>query len=107
MFQIDQLPDLFMTLLVYLFFGVCLIAAVIIVKWIRHVPYRVVMKDASWHLQHRDNLFDDWKGVAKSESKNEIQQLAREALFAHYKFKEFVSGADIEVIRDAKVISDK
>lgn len=107
MFQIDQLPDLFITLLVYLFFGVCLISVVIMVKWVRHVPYRVVMKDDSWSLQHRDNLFDDWSVVAKSESKSEIQQLAREALFAHYKFKEFVSGTDIEVIRDAKVISDK
>lgn len=107
MFEIDQLPDLFMTLLVYLFWGLCLIAVVITVKWVRHVPYRVVMKDDSWHLQHRDNLFDVWRGVAKSESKSEIQQLAREALFAHYKFKEFVSGADVEVIRDAKVISKK
>ncbi|GIB31778.1 hypothetical protein VCSRO91_2824 [Vibrio cholerae] len=77
------------------------------VKWVRHVPYRVVIKDHSWNLQHRDNLFDCWMVVAKSESKSEIQQLAREALFAHYKFKEFVSGTDIEVIRDAKVISDK
>ncbi|BCL73984.1 hypothetical protein TUMSATVNIG1_59700 (plasmid) [Vibrio nigripulchritudo] len=65
------------------------------------------MKNQKWRLEHRENLFDDWLEVAKSESKGEIQQLAREALFAHYKFKEFVSGVDVEIIRDAKVISDK
>lgn len=107
MFEIAQLPDLALTLIVYLVLGLCVIAVLVAIAWFRHVPYRVVMKNKKWRLEHREHLFDDWSEAANSASKSEIQQLAREVLFAHYKFKEFVSGADIEVIRDAKVISDK
>ncbi|ELI5720933.1 hypothetical protein RRK67_004060 [Vibrio fluvialis] len=107
MFEISQLPDLALTLIVYLVLGLCVIAVLVSIAWFRHVPYRVVMKNQEWRLEHREHLFDDWLEVANSASKSEIQKLAREALFAHYKFKEFVSGVDIEVIRDAKVISDK
>ncbi|EMY6611180.1 hypothetical protein ABCL16_003437 [Vibrio parahaemolyticus] len=107
MFEMSQLPDLALTLIVYLALGLCVIAVLVAIAWFRHVPYRVVMNNRKWRLEHRDHLFDDWLEVANSASKSEIQQLAREALFAHYNFKEFVSGADIEVIRDAKVISDK
>lgn len=103
----SQLPDLVTTMMVYLFWFGCVIAIIVCVKWVRHVPYRVVLKQQKWLLQHRDSIFDDWTDVASSESKSAIQTKAREALFAHYRFKEFVSGSDIEIIRDAKVISEK
>ncbi|EEW08432.1 hypothetical protein VMB_04530 [Vibrio mimicus VM603] len=106
MFQMSQLPDLMATMMVYLFWVCCAIAIIVCIKWVRHVPYRVVLKQEEWKLQHRDNIFDDWTDVASSESKSVIQNKAREALFAHYRFKEFVSGVDIEIIRDAKVISE-
>lgn len=86
-----------------------------IYRW-KQLPYRIVLKDLScsnasqavWQLQRRDDgIFEfDWLVVFESANKKEVQIKAREALFSHYRFNDFVNERDTELIGDGYVIAD-
>lgn len=76
-------------------------------------PYRVVLgrysSEGKWVLKYRsDFLFGEWESVFESDDKRLVQQKAREALFAHYRFRDFVNERDGEsiigdVVQDSSV----
>jgi hypothetical protein len=73
------------------------VLGVLVLYWLwRTPPYRVrLVRSGSktvWQLQHREDWVSlDWEAVAESEDREEIRQLAREALYAHYRFRDFIN----------------
>jgi|GEM_PF-3921085 len=94
------------TLIELLFIGVWLFVFVAVIFGVyryRQLPYRVVLGTNStsgkWVLEFRsDFLFGEWESAFESEDKRLVQQKAREALFAHYRFRDFVNERDGEWI---------
>jgi len=82
-----------------------LLVGVAIYVLYRRPPYRVVMstsinhKDIGvWQLVRKTHWLDgEWEIAYESENKRDVQQKAREALFAHYRFRDFINERDGEL----------
>lgn len=96
--------------------SIIVISALVFVSYIfilwRQPPYKVVLskhkfQTVIWTLKFRDGIFGEWITVFESPNKQDVQTKAREALFAHYRFKDFINGCgNSELIRDAEVVDE-
>ena len=74
-------------------------------------PYRVVLgrgnQEGKWILEYRaDFIVGEWVSVFSDINKRAVQQKAGEALFAHYRFRDFINERDGEWIVGSEVQSE-